>query len=141
MAGRLGARDYDAYRAFTFAATSEPGKGRSTAEWEPSAASACPAAVAHRYASTPSAQGPRASRALQHGLRQRPALPRRQPTATRWKTADWVKADGQWKIAAETVLAPWPARMRGRFARHFAGETGRRSASHFSPAATGCRGM
>ena len=101
------AQDFDAYRAF-YSAAFQPGKGRSTADWE-----------AERRQRVTQARSP----ALRiEALRLKARNPERSSTVfvqhysagryrdTVRKQLDWVKEDGQWKIAGETVLAaPRPA--------------------------------
>ena len=91
------------YRAL-YTADFKPGKGRSTADWE-----------AERRQRLADARSP--SLRIE-GLRLKARDPDRSSTVfvqhyragnyrdTVRKQLDWVKADGQWKIAAETVLAP-----------------------------------
>jgi len=96
------ARDFDAYRAF-YVADFKPGKGRSTAQWE-----------AERRQRLADAKSP--SLRIE-GLRLKARGDGRSSTLfvqhysagnyrdTVRKQLDWVKVDGQWKIAGETVLA------------------------------------
>lgn len=96
------ARDYDAYRAF-YTADFKPAKGRSTADWE-----------AERRQRLAEARSP--SLRIE-GLRLKARGPDRSSTLfvqhyragnyrdTVRKQLDWVKVNGQWKIAGETVLA------------------------------------
>ena len=96
------AQAFDTYRAF-YSADFQPGKGRSTADWE-----------AERRQRLAEARSP--SLRIE-GLRLKARGPDRSSTVfvqhyragnyrdTVRKQLDWVKVNGQWKIAGETVLA------------------------------------
>ncbi|HOY00719.1 MAG TPA: TolC family protein [Zoogloea sp.] len=104
------AGDFSAYRDF-YLPDFQPGKGRSTAEWEN-----------ERHLRVTQAQSP-SVRIDKLKLRQLNA----ERMSTRFiqhysaghyrdtvrKQIDWVKVDGQWRIAAETVLALPPASQVG----------------------------
>ena len=104
------AGDFSAYRDF-YLPDFQPGKGRSTADWEN-----------ERRLRVTQAQSP-SVRIAKLKLRQLNA----ERMSTRFvqhysaghyrdtvrKQIDWVKVDGQWRIAAETVLALPPASQVG----------------------------
>ncbi|MCK6389199.1 MAG: hypothetical protein L6Q65_16605, partial [Zoogloea sp.] len=96
------ARYYDAYRAF-YVADFKPGKGRSTAQWE-----------AERRQRLADAKSPslriEGLRLKTRGAGRYSTLFVQHYSAVNYrdtvkKQLDWVKVDGQWKIAGETVLA------------------------------------
>ncbi len=97
------AQDFDAYRAF-YTVDFRPGKGRSTADWE-----------AERRQRVTQARSPklridkltiRTRSADRLSVRFTQHYSAAQYRDSVKKQLDWVKVDGQWKIAAETVLAP-----------------------------------
>ncbi len=96
------ARDYDAYRAF-YVADFKPGKGRSTAEWEAERRQRLAGAVAP-------AVRIEALRLKARGAGRSSTLFVQHYRAGNYrdtvrKQLDWVKVNGQWRIAGETVLA------------------------------------
>ncbi len=97
------ARDYDAYRAF-YVADFKPGKGRSTAEWEAERRQRLAGAVAPAVRIEALRLKARGGERFSTVFVQHYRAGNYRDTVR--KQLDWVKADGQWKIAAETVLAP-----------------------------------
>ena len=101
------ARDYDAYRAF-YVADFKPGKGRSTAEWEAERRQRLAGAVAPALRIEALRLKTRGAERFSTVFVQHYRAGHYRDTVR--KQLDWVKTDGQWKIAAETVLAaPKPA--------------------------------
>jgi adhesin transport system outer membrane protein len=97
------ARDFDAYRAF-YVADFQPGKGRSTADWESERRSRVSQAQSPSIRIDGLKLRPRGADRLSTRFTQHYAAGHYRDTVR--KQLDWVKVDGQWKIAAETVLAP-----------------------------------
>jgi adhesin transport system outer membrane protein len=97
------ARDFDAYRAF-YVADFQPGKGRSTADWESERRSRVSQAQSPSIRIDNLKLRPRGAERLSTRFTQHYAAGHYRDTVR--KQLDWVKVDGQWKIAAETVLAP-----------------------------------
>jgi adhesin transport system outer membrane protein len=107
------ARDFDAYRAF-YVADFQPGKGRSTADWESERRSRVSQAQSPSIRIDGLKLRPRGADRLSTRFTQHYAAGHYRDTVR--KQLDWVKVDGQWKIAAETVLAP-PAPARQTLSR------------------------
>ena len=97
------ARDFDAYRAF-YVADFQPGKGRSTADWESERRSRVSQAQSPSIRIDGLKLRPRGADRLSTRFTQHYTAGHYRDTVR--KQIDWVKVDGQWKIAAETVLAP-----------------------------------
>lgn len=99
------ARDFDTYRAF-YLPDFQPGKGRSTAEWESERRSRVSQAQSPSIRIDGLKLRPRGADHLSMRFTQHYSAGHYRDTVR--KQIDWVKVDGQWKIAAETVLAPPP---------------------------------
>lgn len=97
------ARDFDAYRAF-YLADFQPGKGRSTADWESERRSRVSQAQSPSIRIDGLKLHPRGTDRLSTRFTQHYSAGNYRDTVR--KQLDWVKVNGQWKIAAETVLAP-----------------------------------
>ncbi len=104
------ARDFDAYRAF-YVADFQPGKGRSTADWESERRTRVSQAQSPSIHIDNLKLRPRGTERLSTRFTQHYSAGHYRDTVR--KQIDWVKVDGQWKIAAETVLAPPAPRPTG----------------------------
>ncbi|WP_374246157.1 TolC family protein [Zoogloea sp.] len=102
------AGDFDAYRAL-YTADFQPGKGRSTAAWEAERRERVTHASSPRIRiDTLSTRSSKADRVVVRFTQHYSAA---QYKDTVRKQLEWVKTDGQWKIASERVL-PAPAAPR-----------------------------
>lgn len=101
------ARDFDTYRAF-YLPDFQPGKGRSTADWENERRTRVSQAQSPSIRIDGLKLRPRGTDRLSTRFTQHYSAGHYRDTVR--KQIDWVKVDGQWKIAAETVLAPPPPR-------------------------------
>jgi hypothetical protein len=101
---------FDAYRAF-YLPDFQPGKGRSTAEWENERRLRVSQAQSPSIRIDKLKLRPRGAERLSTRFTQHYSAGHYRDTVR--KQIDWVKVDGQWKIAAETVLALPPASQVG----------------------------
>jgi|APMI01.1.fsa_nt_gi outer membrane protein TolC len=99
------AQDFDRYRAF-YAADFKPGKGRSTAEWEAERRQRVTQADAPAIRISKLKIRPHGDARLSARFTQDYKSGHYHDTVR--KQLDWVKVDGQWKIAAETVITAPP---------------------------------
>ena len=97
------AQAFDTYRAF-YTADFQPGKGRSTADWEAERRQRLSDAQSLQIKLDGIKLRPRGDNRVSVRFTQHYSAAQYRDTVR--KQLDWVKVDGQWKIAAETVLAP-----------------------------------
>ena len=97
------AQAFDTYRAF-YTADFQPGKGRSTADWEAERRQRLSDAQSLQIKLDGIKLRPRGDNRVSVRFTQHYSAAQYHDTVR--KQLDWVKVDGQWKIAAETVLAP-----------------------------------
>jgi outer membrane protein TolC len=100
------AKDFERYRAF-YVADFQPGKGRSTADWEAERRQRVTQADAPAIRISNLKIRPHGDARLSARFTQHYKSGHYRDTVR--KQLDWVKVDGQWKIAAETVIATPPS--------------------------------
>lgn len=97
------AQAFDTYRAF-YTVNFQPGKGRSTTDWEAERRQRISGAKSPKISVDGIKLRARGNDRVSVRFTQHYSAAQYRDTVR--KQLDWVKVDGQWKIAAETVLAP-----------------------------------